>query len=131
MTESEYIDSIRSEVRHNYPLTSEVVKRVDEALEKFPSSPALWCLRGDVIQLSDDIDYVLEAALNSYKKAIELDPNNAETYEEIGHFYNAVNDAPATAESYFRKAVALGGGESSKRGLAGVLAELNQRRDEK
>ena len=127
MTEPEYIDRIRDEFAGRNRATLEVMRRINEALEEFPASPALWCLRGDLIQLSDDDNFTLEDALESYKKAIELDPNNAEAYEAIGHFYNAVNADPATAESYFRKAVVLGGGESSKRELVEVLEELKQK----
>ena len=130
MKEPEYIDCIRAELAKTDEATEEVVNKVDQALKQFPLSPALWCLRGDLIQLSDHEGYTLEDALNSYKRAIELDPNNAEPYEAIGRFYNAVNDDPARAEAYFRKAVALGGGEGSERGLAEVLEELKQKQNE-
>jgi len=109
MNEIEYIDRIRAEFATRDTATEEVMNKVDQALEQFPTSPALWCLRGDLIQLSDGEDYTLEDALNSYQRAIELDPNNAEAYEAIGHYYNAVNDDPARAEPYFKE------GDSSRR----------------
>jgi len=130
MNEIEYIDRIRAEFATRDTATEEVMNKVDQALEQFPTSPALWCLRGDLIQLSDGEDYTLEDALNSYQRAIELDPNNAEAYEAIGHYYNAVNDDPVRAEPYFKKAIALGGGEGSERGLAEVLEELGQKQNE-
>ena len=72
----------------------------------------------------------MEYTLDSNKRAIELDPNNAGAYEAIGHFYDAVNDDPARAETYLRKAVVLGGGEGSERGLGEALEELKQKQNE-
>jgi len=67
--------------------------------------------------------YSLLDALDSLTKAIEEDDKYAVCYEELGHYYDSVEDKPVLAESHFRKAIALGGSAGAYAGLARVLAE--------
>jgi Flp pilus assembly protein TadD len=101
---------------------------VEDALRAFPSSSRLWNLRGDLILLDDEVDdhYTLEDALQSYRRAIELDPGFAEAYENIGYYHDVHEDAPEHAEAYFRQAVVLEGRCASYSGLARVLAEMGR-----
>jgi tetratricopeptide (TPR) repeat protein len=49
----------------------------------------------------------LDEALACYQKAVEIDPQFARAWEEIGWFHDAVLDDKTTAEKYFRKAKTL------------------------
>ncbi len=116
---------IRAMVRTEGVATRKALMGAETALVRFPGSATLWCLRGNLIQLSDDVDtYDLEDAERSYLKAAELEPANPEPVEELGHFYDAIMDDPARAEPFFRKAISLGGGRSAEEGLAQVLEQL-------
>jgi len=101
---------------------------IDEALRRYPQSAKLWCLHGDLLQLRvEDEERGLEQAGDSYLKAAELAPSDPEPYESLGHFFDAVMDDPQQAVEYFRKAIALGAGESAREGLAEALAQLDER----
>ena len=84
-------------------------------------------LRGDAIQLSDDLTNPLTEVERSYRKATEINPNFAEAYEELGYFWFAVMDDASKAKSFFEPAVRLGGGESARTGLSKATAELHER----
>ena len=125
MTEAEYISQIRQRIREEGRIFNDSFDLLRAALAEYPDSPSLWCLRGDMIQLSDeDAGCSLDDVLPSYEKALDLDPNCGEAYESIGYFYDKVLDAPAIAEAYFRTALERGGGESAARGLRDVVEEL-------
>jgi Tfp pilus assembly protein PilF len=127
MTETEIIGAARAEVADYEKGTPAALRTVQEGLRLYPTSVRLWILRGDLIQLSDDDGaYSLDDALASYRAALEHDPNSAEANESIGRFLDAVQDKPAEAESYLRKAIELGGGQSAEEGLAQVLAQLGR-----
>lgn len=127
MTELEIIDAIGAEVAAHEKATPRALGLVEKGLKLFPQSPRLWMVRGDLIQISDDDErYSLEDALESYRTALRLDPNNAEAYESLGHYFDAVAENPKEAEPYFRKAIALGGGKSAHDGLAQVLEQLGR-----
>ena len=119
--------AILDEVVREQAATEASLALIDEALRRFPASAALWCLHGDLLQLCID-DEVREpdGAADSYLKAIELDPANPEPYESLGHFCDGVLDDPEQAAEYFRKAIARGGGESARDGLAEALAQLDE-----
>ena len=101
---------------------------IDEALRRFPGSAKLWCLHGDLLQLCvDDERCGIEQAADSYLKAAELAPADPEPYESLGHFLDGVMDDPEQAAEYFRRAIALGAGESAREGLAEALEQLEER----
>jgi Tfp pilus assembly protein PilF len=131
MTEADVIRSARAAARDAVSAQGEatpaVLRLVEEGLQLFPKSAALWVLRGDLIQLGpDDPTYSLNDALSSYQAALKYEPDNAEALESIGCFLDAVNNSPAEAAPYLRKAVALGGGPSAQEALAQVLEQLAQ-----
>jgi len=126
MTESEYIKSIRFEFAADEKAAGKLLERVDEGLRLFPESAELWCLRGHLIQLSEREEYYHQDALESYKKAVGLDPQCLDAYEEIGHFYD-LECEPEKAEPYFRKAVALGAGKKTRNALLDVIRQIQEK----
>lgn len=120
-------ESIRSEIDRCGKATPEVLRRIEAALEESPSAD-LWILLGDAIQLSEGDTHTLAAAERSYERAMELEPSSPEPHESLGHFHYSVMDDPAKAKTFFERAIALGGGESSRDGLQKVVAELRRRK---
>jgi Flp pilus assembly protein TadD len=119
--------AILDEVVRDERATEAAMALIAEALRRFPDSAKLWCLHGDVLQLRvEDEERGLEQAGESYLKAAELAPADPEPYESLGHFCDAVLDDPQQAVEYFRKAIALGAGESAREGLAEALAQLDE-----
>ncbi len=110
-------------------VSAEDLELVERALEAHPDSVELWCLRGDLIQISNDEGrYRLEDAEASYTRAAEIDPEDPEAFESLGFFYDAICADPGKAEPFFRRAIDLGAGESAHEGLAEVIAELKSQR---
>lgn len=129
-TESEYITSLEGSYPEQGEASVEVMALVEEAVAAFPNSSKLWCIRGDLIQLSTvEAEYELEDALRSYERAAAVESASADAYTEMGYFYDAVMADPASAEHSFQKAIDLGGGVQSYYGLARVLAELNREKE--
>lgn len=125
MTEAEIVRSIREAVAVHEKATAATLRMVEEGLQRFPTSPQLWILRGDLIQLSDqDEQQSADDVLASYRTALEYEPGSAEAYESIGRFLDAVLDEPGEAESYLRKAIELGAGQSAEDALSQVLVQL-------
>ncbi|MCL5274628.1 MAG: hypothetical protein M1434_07770 [Chloroflexi bacterium] len=126
MNESDYIEQLQT-MRSGQPkVSTEMLSLIETALISCPQSTKLWCIRGDLIQLSDlDAGYTLNDVLESYKQAAASDPDCAEAYESIGYYYDAVMNDPHMAQPAFRKALSLNAGVDTYFGLARVLAELN------
>ena len=125
MDESDYIDRLEAMFPEEGEASAEAVCLAEEAVAAFPKCAKLWCLRGDLIQLSAVPGYELEDARRSYEHALSVDARCAEAYESIGFFEDAGMDDPQAAEPAFRQAISLGAGVDSYCGLARVLAELN------
>ena len=131
MSEDEYISRLNKAmaqygVGEDIPL--DVFQLVEQALRDLPNSAKLWELRGRIIQLgSEDIPFPLSEALRSYERAVEVDPDFAEVYNEIGYFHDVFSDDYKAAEAAFRRAIDLGYGEEAHRGLARVLAQQGKR----
>jgi tetratricopeptide (TPR) repeat protein len=110
MTENDYITELKTRWPRDCDASLETVALADEAVGVFPQSPRLWCMRGCLIQLGpENCPQSLEDALASFKRAIEIDPQFAEAWEEIGYFYHNVLDDETTAQPYFREAKRLRG----------------------
>ncbi len=123
-----YIDRVQALYPQEGEASAEALALVEQAVAECPKCAKLWCLRGDLIQLGGpESRYELADALRSYEQAIAFDPLCAEAYESLGFFYDAVIDAPESAEPFFREAIRLGAGINSFCGLARVLAELNRK----
>ena len=128
-SESDYIEKVRRVAILNMSTTSEPFQIITKALQVFPHSAALWCLRGELIQLSDGSTLSSDDARASFEKAIELDPSFSSAYEEIGYYCDVVSKDFLRAEEAFRKAIALGAGGRSYEGLGRVLAQLGRMRE--
>jgi tetratricopeptide (TPR) repeat protein len=123
----QYTAAVLEDVLREERLTPTARALLDEALSRFPDSAALWCLRGDVLQLADEDDgAAFEEAEAAYLKAAELEPRNPDPHEGLGRLYDAIFDEPERAAEAFRKAISLGAGASAHEGLAEVLAELDE-----
>lgn len=108
MSEDDYLSQLRERVPNEGDASLDVIALADEAVQAFPESARLWCLRGDLIQLGPENNpRSLEDALASFRRAIELDPGFVEAWEEIGHFYDAVLDDELGAQRYFQEAARL------------------------
>lgn len=114
MTEAEYIAELKSrwpkDENGERETTLETLAFADEAVRAFPQSARLWVIRGDLFQLGPkECPAPLKESLVCYKKAIEIDPQFAEAWEEAGHFYDAVLNDQHTAQPYFQEAARLRG----------------------
>jgi hypothetical protein len=107
MTELEYIEEIRSRLPTEGELSLDVLAFADIAVQKFPDSAKLWCLRGDLIQLGPADGPGLDEALACYERAVAIDPMFAEAYEEMGHFFDAVMPDPKRARLAFHQAASI------------------------
>ena len=113
MNESDYITQLSSLWPTEGETCKEALALADSAVRMFPDSAKLWCMRGDLIQLGPaDIPYELEEALACYERAVSIDPQFAEGYEEIGHFFDAVMPNPKRARRAFGQAAAIRGAQS-------------------
>ena len=102
----------------------QVFREIEDALAAHPDSPALWCMRGDSIQLGpEDSPYSLEDALLSYEKALMIDSGYPEAHESIGYYFDVIDIDLGRSEAAFREAIRCGAGDSSVAGLARVLSE--------
>jgi tetratricopeptide (TPR) repeat protein len=122
VTENDYIE----ELKKRWPRTAktkatiEIVTFADEAIRAFPRSPKLWCMRGNLIELGPgNSPYSLDDALDSYKRAIEIDPQFIQAWEDTGYFYRDVLDKEDEAKPYFHEAERLKGYHES--GVRGIL----------
>lgn len=105
----------------------ELVDFLEEATDAFPESAALWCLRGDALQLYEGgrkfraRDYEV-----CYLRAIEADAECADAWQSLGYVQDVYFDEFHDAEHSFRRALACGAGEEAYLGLARVLAQQNR-----
>lgn len=104
-TEQDYIDKIWELYPRKSTTPLSTIKLVDRAVRKYPNSPELWVLRGCLIQLADEnCPHSLEDAINSFKKAVEVDPSFDDAWKEIGHFYDAIDPNRKLSLEAFKKA---------------------------
>jgi hypothetical protein len=122
-----FIESIRIRVRRSGVAEPRDIEAVDRRLDTHPASAALWILRGDLILLCEGELWPPEEALDSYRNALRHEPLNAEAHEELGHYFNAVENRPDIAEGYLTRAIELGAGASAHEGLACAMKEIRQR----
>ena len=108
MTEDDCISELRASWPREGDASVAVVTLVDEAVRAFPHSARLWVMRGDLIQLgSESCPHPLEEALRSFQRAVEIDPQFAEAWDELGHYYDAMLGDEKTAAVHFEKAKRL------------------------
>ena len=110
MTEDDYISDLRARWPHDdaSDASLETIAVADEAVRAFPLSARLWEMRGCLIQLGpESLPHPLEESLRSFQRAVEIDPQFADAWDEIGHYYDVVLDDEKTAQEYFDKAKSL------------------------
>ncbi|WP_018277357.1 tetratricopeptide repeat protein [Teredinibacter turnerae] len=108
MNEAEYIAELRKRWPRDHKSeepTAETMEVTLKALEDYPNSEKLWVMRGDLLQLVNfDDGLELGESEKCYRKAIEINPQSAEAYEELAHFLDAVMAKPRKAKQYYVKA---------------------------
>lgn len=110
MTENDYFSQLRDGWPKGRDASLQIIALADEAVRAFPQSARLWVMRGDLIQLGpESCPHPLEESLASYQRAVEVDPQFAEAWDEIGHYHDAVLSDEAAAQRYFREAERLRG----------------------
>ncbi|HEV2802849.1 MAG TPA: hypothetical protein VGW12_20435 [Pyrinomonadaceae bacterium] len=110
MNEAEYIEKLSASWPRGAGVwaSNRLLDLTDEAVQAFPESAKLWVMRGDLIQLgTGETAHTLEDALACYERAVLIDPNFVEGWEEIGHFYDAVMDEEERAREAFQQARVL------------------------
>src|SRR4051812_6536747 len=130
MTEAEYIGAITDLWPRGPEPGGRALDLSGQAVEAFPFSPTLWCLRGDLIQVAVDRANAVADALACYRRAAELDPECGEAFESIGYIHYVYLEQYDRAEQAFRRAIALGAGVDSFAGLAKTLVEMGRAHDE-
>jgi hypothetical protein len=108
MTVEEYIEKLKRR-RKDIDTTPEMYALIEEAVRTHPHSAKLWCFRGALIQLGPGAEdgYSLEDALQSYRKAIEVEPECPEGWEELGHYYDVILSDEIKAKEFWEKAAEL------------------------
>ena len=105
MSEEDYIAQLRAGCPQDSDVSLDVITLADEAVRAFPQSATLLVMRGNLIELgTESCPYSLDEALRCYRRAIECEPDFAEAWEEIGHYYDAVLDDEKGAKPYFERA---------------------------
>lgn len=115
------IDRIRLKERY----TIEDVRDLRMLAESYPSEPELWDFLGDVMQICD-AEFPIGESIACYKKALECDSTFASAYESLGWALDSYFDDFASARINFELAIAHGGGDSARIGLARVLAQMGK-----
>lgn len=128
MTENDYIE----ELKKLWPRTAktevaiETITFADKATRAFPRSPKLWCMRGNLIELGPESSpHNLNDALASYKRAVEVDPQFIQAWEDIGDFYRNVLNKEDEAKPYFHEAERLKGYHDPNAARAILRREFN------
>lgn len=107
MTEEQYIVNLKllGPMAQERETSLQAIELADEAVQAYPASAKLWCIRGDYIQLGpENCPHDLQEALLSYQRAVQVEPNCADAYDSIAYFLDAVENKPEEAKHYFKKA---------------------------
>ena len=122
VSESDYENIIHRQ-SSSAATNNELFELMDRALAEHPTSIRLWCQRGDLMRnRPPESPHVPPEALSSYERAIDIDPECAQAFEGIGHYYSIIKGDPTGAAKYLQRAIELGAGASAYVGLHEVLA---------
>ena len=117
------ISILREGVRRRGYATLSDLHTIELLLKKCPRDARLWCIRGNLIELSEEnTTYELRDALASYKRAILIGPNYVESYIDAGYYHFYVRDDPFRAVLYFKRAMNL----ESSRQLVNIYREAQK-----
>ncbi|MEX2141574.1 MAG: tetratricopeptide repeat protein [Pirellulales bacterium] len=129
MNEEPFLKRLWEVVHESPATTAEALKLSDAALQACPWSAELWYLRGLILDKCEELPNITrEDYRHCYERAIECDPGFVEAHVALGYTLDVYYDDFPAAESAFRKAIALGGGEEAYVGLARVLAQQGRSR---
>jgi tetratricopeptide (TPR) repeat protein len=92
-----------------------------------PLAAAELVEKGRSIQLASHPSLGLSDAEDSFKRALEIDPDYVPALIELGYFYSAVKDDVASALAWFEKAIAVSRAQLTEAAIGGsqCLAELS------
>jgi len=130
MSEEDYI----SELRDRWPrgedvcASREVLVIAERAVADYPRSVQLLWMRGDLLQVAPEEYASQEDPAEYYRRALAIDPANAEIWEDLGYYLDALEDDFDEAIAAFERAFALGAGAASSYGLARCLAQKGDRK---
>lgn len=99
-------DQIRS-LRSKGEYGEAFLKIIDYEKSGGALSAYLLIMKGDLIQLTEDLDFTLQDAVRCYMSAVELEPKNIEAHEELGWLYFNVLGEPESAKNWFERALVL------------------------
>jgi tetratricopeptide (TPR) repeat protein len=114
--------AIRDRLRQGEITPDQALVLVETELATAETS-SLLVLRGMLTLVSERSTFTLQHARASFERAIELAPDDAEAYEELAHFFDAVEPDRERAERFYRLAVAKGAGAACQDALDQLLAE--------
>ena len=94
-------------------------------------TPKLLVRKGMLLQMDDDPRGELSEVEESFRKALDIDPDYVEAYIELGYYYYAVLDNAASGRDFFLKAADLLRKLNSEvlEGLVECAEELEPERD--
>ena len=131
MTEEQFSDAILALLPSDADdVPDDALDLSRRAIDDFPDSAELLCLRAELLQLRPDPDAkMVDEAWSCLCRAKELEPDVPEILELIGDFLDELRQDLSGAEAAFREALELGGDEYASCGLARVLAEQGRREE--
>jgi hypothetical protein len=77
------------------------LRLVEEDLSAFPKCAKLFCMKGDLIQLSDGSQYKLADARRCYEQAVELAPEASGAYGALGFSLMRLKVTQTARRSHF------------------------------
>jgi tetratricopeptide (TPR) repeat protein len=105
-----------------------------EALDEFPLSSELWCIKGDYIFMKNNYkpkNNIFKERESCYKYSIILNESYSYAYESLGHLYheysNNSNNYYGQSEAFFKKGIEKNAGSSCYIGLAQLFADTNRK----
>ena len=110
MEQTQPLASYIDEIQRLWPTetqepTDQALALAQRALVEFPDSAQLHLRYGELLSMKREPDAA--AILEQYLTAVLIAPDLAETYEDIGFFFDVYGDRFQAAERAFRRAVSL------------------------
>ena len=110
---------------------SEAIAKVEDLRREYPGNPQVLVMWASLVQLVEDSEHSLDDAREALRLAVELDETSPGASIELGHYFDSVEDDPASASKAFASAAAI-----AKKLLVDALAgqgksylQLNRRTD--
>lgn len=126
ITEQDALDDL-SDLMLRDALSESAVRLALSAGAAFKDSAEVWIAVGNVLQLASVDTTVTVSPRTCYERAIEIDPQNAQAWTELGIWLDVFQDDSDGAMTALRKAVMLGAPPDAFAGLARLLSESGDR----